>query len=347
MTKVGIVGLGFMGWIHWLAYQKVDGIQVVAICETDPKKRAGDWTSIQGNFGPPGEQVDLSGIQVFENLDQMLSSSELDLVDICLPPSAHCQATVKALDSGRHVFCEKPMSLKIEECDQMLAAADRNSRQLMVGHVLPFFPEYSIARQYASDKTFGELLGGTFKRVISDPTWLTHFYDPDVIGGPLLDLHVHDAHLIRMLFGMPTQVDTSARFQNGLVKYCNSLFRFENPEIVVSAVSGVIDQQGRPFNHAFELHFEQATMQFEFAAFSDQPESLPLKIMKADGEVMVPSVQADSDIAGFVSEIREVQSALSENRPSPILSGNLASDAIRLCHLQSKSADSRAPIAVD
>ena len=50
------------------------------------------------------------------------------------------------------------------------------------------------------------MIGGSFKRVISDPQWLPHFYDPDKIGGPLLDLHIHDAHLIRLLFGMPSAV---------------------------------------------------------------------------------------------------------------------------------------------
>ena len=63
MINVGLAGIGFMGWIHWLAYQKVPGIRVTAIASQNPKKRAGDWRSIQGNFGPPGEQVDLAGIK--------------------------------------------------------------------------------------------------------------------------------------------------------------------------------------------------------------------------------------------------------------------------------------------
>ena len=52
MIRVGLAGIGFMGWIHWLAYQKVASAQVTAICSRNPQKRAGDWTDIQGNFGP-------------------------------------------------------------------------------------------------------------------------------------------------------------------------------------------------------------------------------------------------------------------------------------------------------
>ena len=50
------------------------------------------------------------------------------------------------------------------------------------------------------------LLGGHFLRVISDPLWLKDFYDPHRVGGPLVDLHVHDAHFIRLLFGMPQRL---------------------------------------------------------------------------------------------------------------------------------------------
>ena len=346
MIKVGIVGLGFMGWIHWLSYKQVDGVQVVAICETDPQKRKGDWTSIKGNFGPPGEQVDLSEIQVFENVESMLSECELDMVDVCLPPSMHRDATIAALDAGKHVFCEKPMAVSLDDCDQMVAAAKRNNRLLHVGHVLPFFPEYSAARSVIQSGEYGELLGGTFRRVISDPTWLSKYYDPKIIGGPLIDLHVHDAHWIRMLFGMPIGLDCVGRFQGEVVQYCNTIYRFENPNLVVSSVSGVIHQQGRPFNHGFELHFEKATLQFEFAAFADRPESMPLKLMASDGQVQRPELQSDSDIAGFKSEIEEIVTCVSQNRQSEILSGVLAKDAIRLCHLQTESARSKQPVSV-
>ena len=87
MLKVGIAGLGFMGWIHWLAYQQTAGIEVVAICTPEPRRLAGDWTDIKGNFGPPGENVDLSNIATYEELDQLLADDTIDIVDICLPPA--------------------------------------------------------------------------------------------------------------------------------------------------------------------------------------------------------------------------------------------------------------------
>ena len=72
MIRIGIVGIGFMGMIHYLAARKLKGARVTAVCSRDPKKLAGDWRSIRGNFGPPGEWMDLSKIKKFDQLDALL-----------------------------------------------------------------------------------------------------------------------------------------------------------------------------------------------------------------------------------------------------------------------------------
>jgi predicted dehydrogenase len=160
MAKVGIAGVGFMGWIHWLAYQRVSGIEVAAISTRDAAKRAGDWTSIQGNFGPPGEQVDLSQIATYETLDELLADPTIDVVDLCLPPHLHLEAGLKAFEAGKHVFCEKPLALNAADCEALVKAANTAGKQLLVGHVLPFFPEFAEARRVIDSGDYGRLLGG-------------------------------------------------------------------------------------------------------------------------------------------------------------------------------------------
>lgn len=337
MLRVGIAGMGFMGWIHWLAYQRIEDVEVVAIWELDPVKRQGDWTSIKGNFGPAGEKVDLSNVATYEKLDELLSHPDLDVVDICLPPALHHTVAIEALSAGKNVFSEKPMSLWLPECDAMVAAAEANQKMLMVGHVLPFFPEYAYARQAIESGEYGKLLGGRFLRMISDPQWLTGFYDPKKIGGPMLDLHVHDAHLIRMLFGKPNEVISCGRTQGEVAKYWNSIFRFDDPNICVSATSGVIDQQGRTFTHGFELHLERATMHFELAVLENGIESMPLKLMTPDGKIIRPELPAGDDLAGFEAELREMKRSIESGKASDILGCQLARDAIELCQMQSEA----------
>ncbi|MCO6455951.1 MAG: Gfo/Idh/MocA family oxidoreductase [Pirellulaceae bacterium] len=338
MVRVGIAGVGFMGWIHYLAYQQVADVELAAICTRDAKKRAGDWRGIKGNFGPEGTQVDLSGLAAYARLEDLLADPSIDCVDICLPPALHAEATIAALRAGKHVFCEKPMALTTDECDRMLEAAQQAGKLLLIGHVLPLFPEYAAAHQLIQSGQYGKLLGGTFKRVISDPLWLADFYDPQRVGGPLIDLHVHDAHLIRLLFGMPWAVSSVGRMRGEVVEYCNSLFHYMDPELVVSASSGVINQQGRSFTHGFELHLERATLHYEFAVIGDKPELLmPLTILDDQGQVTRPELGNGDPVRAFEAEVRAVAASIASGQPSPVLDGQLARDAILLCHRQTEA----------
>ena len=336
--KIGIAGIGFMGWIHWLAYDRCPESEVVAIASRDPKKRAGDWTMIEGNFPPPGEQVDLSNVNCHETYDQLLADPAVEVVDICLPPSMHCDAAIQALEADKHVFVEKPMALTPDECDRMVAAANAAGKQVLVGHVLPFFPEYTHAIEAARQRTYGKVLGGSFKRIISDPTWISDFYDPQKVGGPLVDLHVHDAHLICVLFGMPSGVVSQGRFRGEVVEFCHSLFDFDGKDYVVHAVSGVINQQGRPFTHGFELQFEKATLQYEFAvAGGDVVTLMPLTVYDESGEVRQIELESGDSVTAFVHEVEEVAQAIHAGNPSQLLGGALARDAIVLCQRQTEA----------
>ncbi len=68
MIRIGIVGVGFMGMIHYLAAHKVKGARVTAVSSRDPKKLTGDWRGIQGNFGPAGKQMDLGRVTGYADL---------------------------------------------------------------------------------------------------------------------------------------------------------------------------------------------------------------------------------------------------------------------------------------
>jgi predicted dehydrogenase len=345
MIRVGLVGIGFMGWIHWLAYQRLGGAKVTAISTRNPQRLAGDWRGIQGNFGPPGEQVDLAGIATHAKLDDLLNDPQIDIVDLTLPPAQHADATVRALEAGKHVFCEKPMALKLADCERMVAAAKKANRLLMIGHVLPFFPEYDWARRVIQSDEYGALRGGAFRRVISDPTWLANYWSPEQVGGPMLDLHVHDAHFIRLLFGQPREVTTCGRLRNGLPEFWHSQFRFANPDLVVEATSGTIDQQGRPFTHAFELHLENATLMFDFAVVGGAGRYLcePM-LLDSNGNVEGPELAGGDPVDAFVNELRDVTHSVRDDRTSEILGAILAQDAIRLCEAQGESLRSGATV---
>jgi predicted dehydrogenase len=347
MTTIGIAGVGFMGMIHYLAYQKVGGAKIAALCDEREHRLAGDWRDIKGNFGPPGQRMDLGDIGRYKRLEELIADPKIDVIDVCLPPGLHAQVTVDALKAGKHVFCEKPIALSTDDANRMVQAAKDSGKLLMIGHVLPFFPEYRFAREAIADGRYGKVLGGHFKRVISDPLWLPDFYNPATTGGPMIDLHIHDAHFIRVILGMPRSVHTIGRMRGQVAELFQSQFLFDDPSQFASATSGAIQQQGRPFTHAYEIYLERATLLFDFAAMADnKPWLEPVTVLTHDGKVERPELGAGDPIDSFAGEIAEVISCVQSGKPSALLDGGLARDALVLGQKQTQSLVERRVVEV-
>ena len=91
----------------------------------------------------------------------MLADPEIDLVDLCVPNDEHARLTIRALEAGKHVLVEKPIALTTADADAMVAASQASGKLLMVGHVLPFFPEFAYAREVIASGRFGKLKART------------------------------------------------------------------------------------------------------------------------------------------------------------------------------------------
>jgi hypothetical protein len=110
----------------------------------------------------------------------------------------------------------------------------------------------------------------------------------------------------------------------------HAVYTYDDPQIAVSSMSGVIDGPGRPFTHGFELHFENATVHHEFAAFSDEAETMPVKVVTRDGQVLRPRLPAADEIDAFVAEIDDMAKSVTDRKPAARLDGHRASNAIQL-----------------
>ncbi|NMG22343.1 Gfo/Idh/MocA family protein [Brasilonema bromeliae] len=348
MLRIGVVGIGFMGMIHYLAWRRVSRARVTAISTRNAQRLAGDWRDVKGNFGPPGEVMDLSGVQKYARYEDLLADPEVDVVDLCSPPDKHCEMTLAAFAAGKHVLVEKPIALHPHEAERMTAAAKESGKRLLVAHVLPFLPEFAYAVDAIRGAAFGKFLGGFFRRIVSEPTWIPDFFNPNTVGGPIVDLHIHDAHLIRVLAGMPASVVSSGRTRGDVVEFFTTQFRFADPKLHVVAQSGVIAQQGRPFTHGFEIHLEGATLVFDSQALVGQTEGtgVPLTVLDKSGGSFRPPLGSSDPVDGFVAELTEAADAIETGRPSPLLAGELARDALVLCHRQTEAVRSGEIVAV-
>jgi predicted dehydrogenase len=340
MLRIGIVGIGFMGMIHYLAAQRLKGAAVTAICSRDPKKRSGDWRSIHGNFGPPGQMMDLSQIKKFENLADMLADRDIDMIDICSPTDQHPNAAIQALQAGKHVLVEKAIALQPEQADAMLAAAKNANRLLMVAHVLPFFPEFAFAADYVRSGKGGKMLSAHFERVISKPDWSADIGDAAKTGGPAVDLHIHDTHFIGLLCGVPREVYSRGVVENGTVVHLTTQYLYDKRPTCVTCTSGAICMKGRPFVHGYQLYLEKATLLYS-------SDGKPLTVMTADGKVEQPKLPGgDEATTAFTIEIQAAVDGIASGKAPDLLSGQLARDALVMCHRECESVISGKPVRV-
>ena len=345
---IGIVGIGFMGMIHYLAAQKLGKGRVTALCSRDAKKLAGDWTDIQGNFGPRGTRMDLSALDLHSDSVDLLADPKVDLVDLCVPNDQHAPLAIRALEAGKHVLVEKPIALSTDDADAMVAAAKSNGRLLMVAHVLPFFPEFAFVREAVESGKYGALRAAHFSRMISRPGWSSGIAEVARSGGPAIDLHIHDTHFIGLLCGVPRAVQSRGIEEGGAVTYLSTQYLFDDPGLTVSAVSGALSQAGRPFAHGYEVYLEGATLTFGFANLAGTPHvAMPPSVILPDGTVETPDLGSGDPIDSFAREISAAVESVASGKGDPRLSGDLARTALVLCQAEVASVrDGGKPVAL-
>lgn len=337
MVRIGIVGVGFMGMIHYLAAKRVPGAKVTALATRDPRKRSGDWTMIQGNFGPRGGMVDLTGVATFESAEQLIANADVDLIDICLPNDQHADAAVSALNAGKHVLVEKAIALRLADADRILEAARQSGKLLMVAHVLPFFPDFQYAFDTIKGGQYGRLQAAHFRRHISPPDWSAAIKDLQKTGGPIIDLHIHDTHFINLICGVPKQVASRGLVREGVVEYVATQYSFEGGLPTVTATCGSLSQSSRPFTHGYEIYLEKATLYYELGG--------TLKLFTADGASEPPLPQADP-VDAFVAEMSCAVEATRKGNEPALLSGKLARDALAICLHEQQSVRTEQPVRV-
>jgi predicted dehydrogenase len=323
MVRIGIAGIGFMGVTHFRAAKGIEGGKVTAIFTRDPKKLEGDWRSVRGNFGDAGGLEDLSGIKRYRDLDEMIADPDLDMIDICLPTYLHADVAVKALLSGKHVLVEKPIALSLEDAERMIDASRSSGRKLMVAQVLRFFPQFAFIKEAIEDGRFGRFLGGHLKRVISRPTWGgdNWFDDPAKSGGPVIDLHIHDADFVQYMLGMPEKVFATGISKDGYVQYLVASYLYEGDGVCITAQSGAIAAQGRPFEHGYDMYFERATLQYNSSSVPN------VLVITDEGEDRIDVGDRD----GFMAEIQYAVDCIRFDREPELISGISARNSLLLC----------------
>ena len=314
MLKVAIIGAGTMGKVHTDCYKSIMNIEVAAVCDIQEEKAKA--------------LADIHDAKAYVDFDAMLQKEMIDVVDICLPTYLHKEFALKSIGRNKHVFCEKPIALNIEDAKEMIEEAKTKNVKFSVGHVVRFFPAYSNAVQTVKSGRIGtpKLIRTTRTGAYPSWNWQNWYSNYSLSGGPLLDLVIHDFDWIRYNFGDVERVYAKSLTGRNLkqLDHCLVTLRLKN-----GAIAHVEGSWAYPPGSIFGTTFEIIGTKGQIE--SDSRASTPIKKhIKRDNSVdIILESPVFSSEEPYTAELQEFIDSIIENK-EPEVSGEDAIKAIEI-----------------
>jgi myo-inositol 2-dehydrogenase/D-chiro-inositol 1-dehydrogenase len=222
-VRVGLIGAGRIAQVHAAAYQRIARGEIVVV--TDPVIAAAERMSKE------------YGYALSPTFQDILADESVDAVLLATPNFLHADQTIQALEAGKHVFCQKPIALTLEDANRVVDAAKASDRLLQFGFMLRFTPPLPQLQARLANNELGSLIAAQAAVFGWEPSndW---FYDPKNGGGVILDTLVHFGDLVLWLFGPAERVTT----EGGAYKL-EGAKKFGSPDNAVVTVrhrSGVV-----------------------------------------------------------------------------------------------------------
>lgn len=197
--NVGIIGSGFVATMHMAAFLKHGSVEVKSVADNNAKTRE--------RFSKRFPGVSLSA-----HYEKILEDKSIDLVDICLPHYLHYEVTMKAFSAGKDVILEKPIALTLEEANEMIEVAKKNSRRFFVDLSQRFLPCHQKMKQLLEEDRIGNpflaigtIIGDGFARMNDPASWKGSWEKAG--GGVLADTGTHLVDIMQYWFGLPTSIE--------------------------------------------------------------------------------------------------------------------------------------------
>ena len=178
----------------------------------------GTHSKIQGyvdNYDIPQKNI-----YNYETYDQIADNDDIDIVYVVLPNSMHAEYTIRALEAGKHVICEKPMAISVKECEDMIAAAKAADRKLFIGYRMHYEPHTRQVVKWAKEKPYGAIkfIEAGFGFRAGDPTqW--RLKKALAGGGAMMDVGVYVIQGSRYSTGEEPIAVTAQEFKTDPVKF--------------------------------------------------------------------------------------------------------------------------------
>jgi predicted dehydrogenase len=257
--KVAVLGTGF-GAYHVELLKNVEAVDEIFVFGRNPEKLAG----LQQKFG----------VAVTTDIDAIWENKEIELVDVCLPNALHRPFVIRALEAGKHVYCETPLALTREDAAQMQAAAHRSGKKACVDLFVRFQAPYRYLHEVNAKQTYGALKSFRIYRK-TPPIWGD--LGPQNI---VTDLMIHDIDYATWLCGRPRTVQSYK--VDGAPGQCEVVGVMSSDTCYVEVTGASMMPLSSPFAVGCEAIFEKAVIQYREDGFKDR-EIRSLEVFTAEG----------------------------------------------------------------
>jgi predicted dehydrogenase len=295
-----------MGSTHARCLAGYPGVRLRAVVD-----RNIDDLESAGNNGVPSSKeriVRFDGVELLHELDAVLTSPDIDVVDICLPVRFHYDWTIRALEAGKHVLLEKPMVLDPEQGREIIDLARKKDRILMVAHVVRFMPAYKMLATIVKNRQMGPLELIIMQRWSGEPAWgmWKETEGRRSSGGGLFDLLIHDIDVVNSLLGKPSRILSNVLAGNiSDHDVVNAVWHYENGAVAILD-GGFAFHSGLSFEARFLARFSKATVAFD----SSRPGVL---VVAKDRDGTSMTLDADP-LSGYEGEIEYFISCVQSHR---------------------------------
>jgi len=217
MLKFGILSTAKIGKEHLIpAIVNASNASLTAISS----RKLSNAKKLADHFGAP---------IAFGSYEEMLASEEIDAVYIPLPTSHHIEWSIKAANAGKHVLCEKPVSLKAKDIKKLISARDKNKVIVSEAFMVTYHPQWQKVKDLLAKGAIGTLrhIDASFTYFNTDPKNMRNM--PELGGGALPDIGVYPTVAARFATGLePERVQASVEFDPKMKtdRYANILAEF-------------------------------------------------------------------------------------------------------------------------
>ncbi|MBR2567988.1 MAG: Gfo/Idh/MocA family oxidoreductase, partial [Paenibacillus sp.] len=181
--RIAIIGCwGIANGKHMPALSKRPNAQMVAFCDI-----------IEERAVEAKEKYGAEGAKVYTDYQELLKDKTIDIVHVCTPNDSHAEIAIAALESDKHVMCEKPMAKTAADARRMVEAAERTGKKLTVGYNNRFRSDSQYLKKVCEDGTLGEVYYAKAHAIRrrAVPTWGVFLDEEKQGGGPLIDIGTH------------------------------------------------------------------------------------------------------------------------------------------------------------